>query len=105
MPNPFWKDFYWISKNYETGIRYRVYMNDALSITVIVRVVPLVAGLICNTNFYSMRMQNLGRMLGFEVNFLFALKCLIKKYPIKVLSIGLFSSVFIFSFTIRVCEL
>lgn len=65
----------------------------------------MVSGLVNNTEFYSMRMQNLGRMLGFDVSFLFALKCLIKKYPVLVLSIGLFGSVFIFSFCIRVCEL
>jgi len=91
--------------NFETGIRYRVYLNDALCVLIIFRVIPFATGLICSTEYYSMRMQNIGRMLGFDADFIFSLKCLIKKNPFSTLSIAFLGSVFVFSFSIRACEL
>jgi hypothetical protein len=95
----------WISKNYETGISYQIDLNDSLCAMTLVRVVPMLNGIVSNTDFHSIRMQRLGKMFGFKADFLFTIKCMIKIYPISVTVISFFGSVFIFAFAIRVCEL
>ena len=105
VPNWFFKDRYWISRNYETGITYNVYWNDAMCSLAIIRVIPLVHGLIVNTGYHSIRMQRLSRMLGFKADQSFAIKCLLKNHPITMLFVSFCGSVFIFAYTIRVCEM
>lgn len=105
IPNYFMKGNFWTSRNYETGITYKVFFNDAMCALTIVRIVPMLHGIVVNTGFNSIRMQRLSRMLGFKADFIFTIKCLIKQHPLSVLTIGFIGSVFIFAFTIRVCEL
>jgi hypothetical protein len=105
IPNYFTRGRFWTSKNYETGFTYKVYLNDALCAMTIVRVLPMLHGIVVNTGYNSIRMQRLSRMMGFKADFVFTIKCLIKSHPLMILSIGFLGSVFIFAFTIRVCEL
>lgn len=56
IPNILMKGKSWISKNYETGISYQIDLNDSLCAMTLVRVVPMLNGIVSNTDFHSIRM-------------------------------------------------
>ena len=105
IPNPLFQNVTFSSTNYETGITYDIKLNDAICGLTLVRVLPLVSGLVSNTGYYSMRMQRLSILYGFKADFVFGLKCLIKQHSLFIISVGMISSIFLFSFGIRVCEM
>ena len=105
IPSPYYEDFYWTSQNYDTGLSYNIKLNEAICVLTIFRVVHLFYGIITNSSYFTLRMQRLTRMVGSEVNFLFAIKCMIKKQPIAFIIVSLFISIFVFSFCIRICEM
>lgn len=105
IPSPYYEDYFWISLNYETEIRYQIKLNEAICVLTIFRVVHLLYGVVTNTNYFTLRMQRLTKMVGCEVSFLFAIKCMIKKQPITFIILALFISIFVFSFCIRICEM
>ena len=105
IPTPYYEGIYWVSLNYETQVRYQIKLNEAICILVMFRIVHLFYGIITNSAYFSLRMQRLSKMVGCEVDSLFAIKCYVKKKPILFITTALFVSIFVFSFCIRVCEI
>lgn len=105
IPSPYYEDYKWTSLNYETEILYDIRLNEAICVCVIFRTVHLFYGIVTNTVYFSLRMQRLSKMVGCEVGFIYAIRCLVKKKPIIFVFVALFVSIFVFSFCIRICEM
>lgn len=105
IPSPYFENLYWDTYNYDTGITYQIKMNETLCALTVFRIIHLLYGVITNTTYFTLRMQRLSSMVGSEVSFMFAIRCMLYKQPITFTVVAFLGSIYIFSFCIRICEM
>ena len=103
-PSPF---FLGIKIETETSfdkVRIYYHVNDILNIIVFLRLIVIMRVVLIHTYWYSNRAQRLCEMYDCESGYMFALKCLMRKSPEKIVMMGLIISIPCFGYLLRICE-
>ena len=87
---------------YNRNATYEV--NDLLMIPCLIRFYSIIRLIVVRTNFYGSKVSRVCKMMGIKLSYFFAIKCLIKKEPLKMWLSLLTVSVMILSSMLKVLE-
>mmetsp|Transcript_5560 Transcript_5560/g.4709 ORF Transcript_5560/g.4709 Transcript_5560/m.4709 type:complete len:244 (-) Transcript_5560:515-1246(-) len=80
------------------------YVNDILNMILFLRIFIILRVVLLNTYWYTNRAQRLCEMYDCESGYIFTIKCMMKESPARFVFVGLFISIPIFGYWIRVAE-
>jgi Ion channel. len=103
-PSPFLYDVSFEMNTLYDNVRIFYYVNDLLGMILFLRVFVIFRVALMNTYWYSNRAQRLCEMYDCDPGYFFAIKCIMREYPIRIVFLGLFLSLPIFGYWIRVSE-
>ena len=103
-PSPFFLGIKIETNTSYDKVRIYYHVNDILNIIVFLRLIVIIRVVLLHTYWYSNRAQRLCEMYDCESGYMFALKCLMRKSPERIVMMGLIISIPCFGYLLRICE-
>jgi len=80
------------------------HLNEILLLIMLLRVLLIIRTLLMMSVWYNNRTQRVCAMYACEADYLFVIKCIMKKQPYMLVTSAMAISIFYFAFAVRICE-
>lgn len=104
QPYPFLNDITFVTKNFSDDSEFSFKLNYMLTLYSLFRLYAVFRALMNRTVYMNPRSNRLSKMYLCKADYHFALKCMFKDYPNKLIISAFLISILLFSFALRICE-